>query len=111
MESAPDAMVIVDANCEIILVNSQMERLFGYRREEVLGQPVELLIPERFRSEHPAHRDTYFENPRVRGMATGVDLFGRRKDGSEFPCEVSLSPLETEDGVLVSARHSRYYSS
>jgi PAS domain S-box-containing protein len=101
LESAPDAMVIVDASGAISLVNGQAEKLFGYKREEILGQPVEILIPERFRNDHLRHREQFAHAPRLRMMGSGMELFGRRKDGTEFAVEVSLSPFKSKDGVLV----------
>lgn len=103
VEAAPDAMVIVDASGLIELVNAQTENLFGYSRVELIGQPVEILVPERYRAVHPGHRDAYSTAPRVRSMGEGSDLTGLRKDGSEFPVEISLSPIETEYGTSVAA--------
>jgi PAS domain S-box-containing protein len=103
LESAPDATVIVDAAGRIVLANSQTLQLFGYAREELLGKKVEILIPPQLHDRHRVHRAMYFDEPRARPMGSGLELHGRRKDGSEFPVEISLSPLETEEGVLVSS--------
>ncbi len=101
LESAPDAMVIVNHDAEMVLVNAHALKLFGWRREELLGQKIDMLVPERFRATHPDNRNAFFfPQPQVRATGAGLELFGLRKDGSEFPVEVSLSPLETSEGTL-----------
>jgi len=103
IESAPDAIVIVNEEGRIVLVNAQTELWFGYSRDELLGQPIELLVPERFRTHHQDYRRAYTENPVVRPMGVGLDLYARRKDGSDFPVEINLSPLETKKEKLVTS--------
>jgi protein-histidine pros-kinase len=103
LEAAPDAMVIVDGSGTIVLVNTQAERLFGYERREMLGQRVEMLVPTSVRPSHHKHRDGYMAEPHVRPMGASLTLHGLRKDGSEVPVEISLSPLETDEGRLVTA--------
>lgn len=103
LEAAPDAMVIVGGDGKIVLVNAQTERLFGYAREELLGRTIDMLVPAHFRDRHPAHRAGYFASPKTRAMGAGLDLEAVRKDGVEFPAEISLSPMDTPDGVFVTA--------
>jgi PAS domain S-box-containing protein len=103
LEFAPDAVVGVDERGEIQLVNSRTEAVFGYGRGELIGRPVETLVPSGIRSDHVDHRDRYFEAPRTRPMGAGLDLHARRKDGTEFPCEISLSTVATGDGMMALA--------
>ena len=103
LESAPDAIVIVDSRGRIQLVNAQTERLFGYTRAELSGQRVEMLIPSRYQASHVTSREEYVRSPHPRAMGAGLELYGRHKDGNEIPVEVSLSPLQTEEGTLISS--------
>ena len=103
LEAAPEAMVISDSTGCILMVNVQTEKLFGYPREELIGQLVDILVPMQFRGKHPAHRAEYHAAPRTRSMGEGLELRGLRKDGSEFPVEIMLSPMKTPDGILVTA--------
>jgi len=101
LDSAPDAIVIVDGDARIVLVNGQAEKLFGYGRDELVGNTVEMLLPERVRTRHVLHRTGYIAEPTARPMGAGLELLARRKDGSEFPVDISLSPHESPDGPLV----------
>lgn len=103
VESAPSGMVMINRAGTIELVNRETERLFGYRREELIGQPIELLVPERFRQGHPQFRVAFFTNPETRSMGAGRDLFGVRKDGTELPVEIGLNPIDTDEGLFVLA--------
>lgn len=103
LESAPDAMVIVNEKGKIQLINKQSEKLFGYTPEELFDKPVEMLIPTRFTTRHPTHRNSFFSTPKTREMGEGKELYGLKKNGEEIPIQISLSPLHTEEGLLVSA--------
>ncbi len=103
LEATPNAILMVDSNGVIVLVNGELERLFGYPRAELLGQPVEILLPERVRGHHRQFRDRFLNSPEMRPMGAGRDLFGRRRDGSEIPIEIGLSPLQTSEGMFVLA--------
>lgn len=103
LEAAPDAMVIVDGQGCIALVNSQFEKMFGWSREEVRGQPIEIFVPSQSKERHEKHRNTYFSDMRVRPMGSNLELFGLKRDGSEIPVEISLSPLDTDEGMYAIA--------
>jgi PAS domain S-box-containing protein len=101
LEAAPTGMLMVDSQGRIVLVNAQVEKLFGYEREELIGEPIEKLVPERFRAKHPGFREGFYTSPQTRAMGGGRDLFGMRKDGSEMPIEIGLNPLRTSQGDFV----------
>ena len=103
VEASPSGILLVNQTGQIVLVNAHIEELFGYGREELIGQSVEILVPERFASKHPEYRANFLAAPTRRAMGAGRELFGRRKDGSEFPVEIGLNPIETPDGILVLA--------
>jgi PAS domain S-box-containing protein len=100
LETVPDAILMVNNMGRIILVNGQAEALFGYKREELIGQPVEILLPERYRNGHSTHRQNYFAGPKTRTMGAGLELYALRADGTEFPVEISLSPLDSDEGTF-----------
>ena len=101
LEALPDAIVVVDRDGTIVQLNSQTQQLFGYERDELLGQKVEVLVPESFRRQHHHHREDFAAHPKTRRMGADLDLYGRRSNGSEFPVEISLSPASTLNGTFV----------
>lgn len=101
LDAAPDAMIVVGADGRMVVVNAVAENMFGYSREKLIGQPVEMLLPPRFRQQHRKHRGDYAAGPKLRAMGIGMELIARRSDGSEFPVEISLSPIEAPAGTLV----------
>jgi two-component system sensor kinase FixL len=101
VEASPNGIVLATSDGRMVLVNAQTEKLFGYSRGELIGHTVEMLLPERFRGAHPGHRAEFFTAPKARAMGAGRELFARRKDGTEFPVEIGLSPIQTEEGTLV----------
>ena len=101
LDTAPDSIVVVNSDGHIVLANTRTEKMFGYRQGELLGHPIEILLPDQFRKAHARHRVSYFSTPHIRPMGTDLDLIARRKDGSEFPVDITLSPLKTEHGLLV----------
>jgi PAS domain S-box-containing protein len=103
LEAVPDAMVITDDSGVIVFINKQTEKMFGYARDELLGKELESLMPERFKKSHRNHRSGYFSKPKTRPMGTGLALFGMKKDGTEFPVDISLSPFQTGAGMLSAA--------
>jgi PAS domain S-box-containing protein len=109
IESLPDAIVVTEESGKIFMVNRETELMFGYQRKELFGAQVEILMPEAVRTKHVEHRAHYMEEPRTRYMGAGLQLSGRRKDGREFPVEISLSPVPTERGlfVIVTVRRKR----
>src|ERR1043165_7533224 len=103
LEAAPNAMIMIDGAGKVVYVNSQMEALCGYTKDELVGQPVEILVPERFRPRHPEYRSAFFASPQARPMGAGRDLYGRHEDGREIPVEIGLTPMTTEEGTFVLA--------
>ena len=104
VESAPNAIVMVNQEGDIAMVNSQTEKLFGYHRDELIGQAADILVPNKFRDAHPRYRADFFAHLEARPMGTGQDLYGLRKDGSEFPVEIGLNPIEMDEGTWVLRR-------
>jgi two-component system, sensor histidine kinase PdtaS len=101
IDASPTAMVMINKDGLMEMVNAEAEKVFGYSRKEMLGQPVEMLIPDQFRTGHPSLRQMFYRDPQSRRMGAGRDLYALRKDRSEFPVEIGLNPIETEDGTLV----------